>query len=289
MAVSPPWHSTDNWTPTQFIRFERGLGTSLGTAEIITDAAEPFGKAYIKALGNPLGPHPLAKELVGTQLAQWFDLPVFDHAIIEIDSSIDEIEFLKGGIAESGPAFITKATKGIVWGGDSRELSRLVNPEDVGRIVVFDNWTRNWDRFPPDLTGRSPNYDNVFIESIPDSDGEQRLIAMDHSECFTWGRDLTPRNMTINEVQDDQLYGVFPGFVDQIRQVDVENAIDDLSQLDVNVVREIVELIPNEWEVEPAARDALVNLICQRASFVAETVLNRIAQLCWPDQLFDTN
>ena len=106
---------------------------------------------------------------------------------------------------------------------------------------------------------------------------------MDH----THGRDLTPNIATIDRIKDERLYGIFPGFVDLICQIDVQNAIDDLNQLDVDAVRTFVERIPSEWRVEPNARTALVNLITQRASFTVDTLLTRVANICWPDKLFD--
>ena len=98
---------------------------------------------------------------------------------------------------------------------------------------------------------------------------------------------MTPKIATISRVKDDRIYGLFPGFVDLIRQDDVENAIDDLSKLNVNVVREIVERIPNQWQVDARTRDALIKLIYDRANFVVDSILAKIAEQCWPDKLFD--
>ena len=56
------------------------------------------GDGYLKAMGNPAGEHALACELVGTQLAAWFGLPVFDFAIIQVTAA-DELPFAKGGFA----------------------------------------------------------------------------------------------------------------------------------------------------------------------------------------------
>jgi hypothetical protein len=136
---------SSKWRPTTFLRFEQGLDTSMGTARIVTDQ----GRAYIKALGNRQGPHPLACELVATQLAEWFALPTFEYALIRIDDIVDEIPFNRGGKAASGTAFVTRATEGHPWGGSPEELEALVNPEDISRLVVFDTWTRNCDRYPP--------------------------------------------------------------------------------------------------------------------------------------------
>jgi hypothetical protein len=205
------------WAPTTFLRFEKHLDTSMGTARIVTDA----GPCYIKALGNRQGPHPLACELLGTQLARWFGLPTFDFGLIQIDAAVDEIPFLRGGWATSGSAFVTRAASGHVWGGSSEELDHLINPEAISRLVVYDTWTLNCDRHPADLAARKPNYDNVFLEDIRDSQPTQsRLIAVDHTHCFTCGRDLDANTAQIGRVKDERLYGLFPAFVSRIRRED---------------------------------------------------------------------
>ena len=143
----------DRWRPTTFLRFEEALDTSMGTARIVTDA----GRAYVKPMGNRQGPHQLACEWVATQMADWFGLPTFEYALLPVDAEVDEIPFFRGGVAASGPAFVTKAAAGHPWGGAEEELRDLVNPGDVGRLVVFDTWVSNCDRHPPDLTVRRPN------------------------------------------------------------------------------------------------------------------------------------
>ena len=123
-------------------------------------------------------------------MAHWFGLPTFDFAILNLDAA-DEIPFESGGKAAPGPAFVTRATKGNTWGGEDGELDLLENPEAISRLVVFDTWTRNCDRYPPDLEMRKPNRDNVFLNSTSEREDRFRLIAMDHTHCFTCGRDLT--------------------------------------------------------------------------------------------------
>ena len=55
------------------------------------------------------GPHALASELVGTQLADWFGLPTFDYSIIRVETDEIELRFANGQLAQTGPAFITRA------------------------------------------------------------------------------------------------------------------------------------------------------------------------------------
>ena len=270
------------WQPTQFLRWEKAFGTSMQTVRIVTDA----GPAYIKAMGNRQGEHCLACEWVGTQLADWFGLPTFDYVLMQIDASVDEIPFHGGGNAASGPAFVTKAVEGNTWSGDAADLQSLVNPEAVSQLIVFDTWTRNCDRCHWDPAARHPNFDNVFLERIAKKK-QSRLIAMDHSSCFTCNRNLTAKVAEISHCKDSGLYGLFPGFIPHVRQRAVEDAIARLRDVRLDKIEGIVDSIPPEWDVSTAARRALKELIVGRAAFVAETILESIRRKCWPDQLFD--
>lgn len=267
------------WQPTRFIRFVSALDTSMETAEIVTDA----GRAYIKALGNRQGPHSLACEWVGTQLAYWFGLPTFRFALLILDDD-DEIPLRRSGMAKPGPAFVTRAEKGHVWGGSADELKLLDNPSDLSRLVVFDTWTLNCDRHPPDPTQRKPNHDNVFLSHDDASKGRLRLVAMDHTHCFTCGGNLTERMATIERIKDERIFGLFPGFVPYVREQrsQVQEAVRQLGTFDSQTCRRLVDSIPSEWEVSDASRSALCTMICQRGRFVADSIMDRLAPGCWP-------
>jgi hypothetical protein len=201
---------------------------------------------------------------------------------------VDEIPFLRGGKAASGTAFVTQATAGHPWGGSAPELEVLQNREDISRLVVFDTWTRNCDRHPPDLATRKPNYDNVFLADVPGAvRGAVRLIAMDHTHCFTCGGDLDHRVAKIANVQDNRLYGMFPAFVPYVRQQEIAAAIDRLRKLDRAWVTAVVDTIPADWDVSAASGKALAELIVRRAGFVADRVMELVGRVCWSGQLFD--
>ena len=102
MALSIPWHSNPAWQPNEVTQFINHVNSGAGTLIVGTDA----GLAYLKALGNPDGPHALVKDLLDTHLAAMLDLPTFDYAVIEV-TDLDELPFFKGGKAEPGPAFVT--------------------------------------------------------------------------------------------------------------------------------------------------------------------------------------
>jgi hypothetical protein len=207
------------WPPTRFVRFVQGYDTSVQTAQIVTDA----GIAYVKALGNKSGPHPLACELVGTRLARWFGLRTFEDALLVLTEA-DEIPFHGGGRAEPGPAFVTRGESGQPWDGDAETLRQIDNPEDVSRLVVFDKWVLNWDRCPPD-PARRPNYDNVFLSAEGAAAGRFLLKAMDHTHCLGCRTgELTQHTADIDQIRDERVYGLFPGFRPWIKEAVLRDA-----------------------------------------------------------------
>jgi hypothetical protein len=255
------------WQP-QHIKFAADVfTTATETVFVTTDA----GNGYLKAMGNRGGPHLLASDWVATQLAEWLGLPTFEYALIEV-TDIDEIPLGANKHAAPGPAFITKEMSGNVWGGGEESLKRLINPEDIGKLVVFDTWTRNCDRHPPDITTRKPNRNNVFFSVEGQTGGMNRLIAMDHTHCFNCGNDLSGRISRIDLVKDERIYGLFPEFVtymkDPVLRPAWEAAVDKLGTLGRAWVQGIVSRIPAEWSVDSAGREALVEQICQRAAFI---------------------
>ncbi|WLD14663.1 HipA family kinase [Planctellipticum variicoloris] len=243
------------------------------------------GSAYVKAMGGPEGPHTLASEVVVTQLAAWFGLSTFDWAIVIVDE-FDEIPFLdkdgnQTGQATPGPSFITRAEQGVTWGGGDRELKLLVNPQDISRLVVFDTWVLNCDRHSPadPETGRrrKPNRDNVFLSEEAPA-GQFLLKAMDHTHCFTCGREWTRRLGQVDTIRDSRVFGLFPEFRKFLKKDAVTQAATDLRTITAEVVREMIDCVPNEWDVKREARNALVDLVVGRAIFVAETIETRL----WP-------
>jgi hypothetical protein len=255
-----------SWSPSWLARVEESYDTSMGTTKIKTDAT--WG--YIKALGNRQGPHPLACEFVGTQLARWFGLRIADFAILDLPENAC-FDLPRNARTEPGPAFVSRHVDGRTWGGTEAELRNLENPGDITRLVVFDTWVRNCDRHPPDLTQRKPNYANVYLAST-ERPTRTRLLAIDQTHCFDCGRDLTARVSGIDKTNDTRTYGLFPAFSPFVNPFELTWCASMLRQLTATEVRTIVEGIPSAWDVAPPARTALCELICRRAVYLADRI-----------------
>jgi hypothetical protein len=266
--------SLRHWQPQTILRFIQAFSTSAATVRVATDQ----GDGYLKALGNTTGPHVLACEWVATNLARTFGLPTLDFSLISITEE-DEIPLHNGNLAQFGRAFITRAEENIMWGGSAEELRNLVNPQDLSRLVIFDTWTLNCDRHHPDENRRRPHYDNVFLSTENVSANHVLLKTIDHTHCFTCGRDLTSRTADIDFIQDESIYGLFPAFASYLQPEDVSRALRDLGSVNRPSVEAIVQAIPNEWQVDQPSRQALIELIVRRAGFMtdnAEGIMNQI-------------
>ncbi|MFO0795915.1 MAG: HipA family kinase [Gemmataceae bacterium] len=251
------------WRPTLFKKLaEPPFDTSMGTARVKTDAT--YG--YLKAMGNREGLHALATELVASSLAHWFGLSVPDFAVLPMTET-DCYPLPRGAKVIPGPAFVSREQRGRPMARNDDDLDGLVNKADVTRLVVFDTWVRNCDRYPPADDSRKPNYRNVHMATTS-RPGQYRLLAIDHTHCFDRGRTLTPHIADIDKVRDDGVYGLFPEFLRFIDPGALAWCESTLRGLQADTVRAIVDEVPAEWEVGAAVRAALVDFLTRRAAYL---------------------
>lgn len=155
------------------------------------------------------------------------------------------------------------------WSGDADELAQLVNPGDITKLIMLDNWVLNSDRYPPPLSSRQPNYDNVFLSTDGLKGKQRRLVAMDFSDCLKPEVSLTPRIANISNVQDERLFGLFPQFRAYLSRLAYEEGLKRLDEVSDVEMRSIVEAVPDAWDVNRSTRDALLRFLVQRAAFLA--------------------
>src|SRR5258705_100949 len=124
------------WQPSKIVAPIEARKTGSRVIRVETDQ----GEGFLKAMGVDSGPNVLACELIGTLLANWLKLQTLAFALIDVPSDLG-LRFADGKPVVAGPGFITRAEEGRDWGGEADELGELDNPEDIGRLVVFDTWT----------------------------------------------------------------------------------------------------------------------------------------------------
>lgn len=256
-----------DWRPTFIKRVIETYETSTRVAKVGTDA----GTGFLKGMGNPAGNISLATELVAGELAAWFGLRIPPFAVVRVAGI--EIPMASHGFIQDGPAFISKEMLGATGDGGNTFLSRLNNPADISKLVVFDTWIRNADRCAPKCTDTPQNLDNLFF--TPAVRQKFDVVVLDHSHCFvetTFEAELGSPHL----LEDDRVYGLFSGFEPFICPESVTRAIERLRQFDSLQAKQIVDSVPAEWGLSAAIREAFADLIFRRAQRVAGFIPGRL-------------
>lgn len=255
-----------NWKPTTFLRYVCTVQSSSRTALIETDA----GAAYLKAINNPEGVHILACDWFGTHLARRFGLPTFDVAVLEL-MELDEIP-INDMLAQNGSSFVSREEDGITMGGE-KALENVTNHDILAKIIVFDTWTRNCDRYAPDYGKNGApriNLDNLFLSSEGAEKGKFVLKPIDFGHIITCGRELTSRLADIANIRDERIYGFFPFFKSHVSREQIIQESETLKGVDSKMWRDLLQEIPDDWQVRNETKSAIDRFLKDRARFLAE-------------------
>lgn len=264
MATKPK--TPEPWHPTRVIRVIDRCDTSTSPLLVMTDA----GKAFVKTLGNPEGPPALISEWIGTNLAAWLGLPTFDIAIVEYPKDL-VFPLTKGCETIPGPAFAARFVGGQSWDGTEDGLALVENLNAIAGLVVFDMWTRNYDRYVGSTGSVRCNVRNVFLSEKGARKGHYRLLAIDHTESFRTGRAFTDRGLFgIGSVQDERTYGLFPAFRARVTREVVGAWLDKLAQFCAQDFEEAAREVPAAWGLRRETREALGTFCVERAKFLAD-------------------
>jgi hypothetical protein len=250
------------WQPQVIRRAVALKETGTEVVEVVTNE----GPGFVKFLGNPEGPHVLAAEFVGTRLAGAMGLPIFDWHVFHYDG-IPEIRLPSGNLAQAGSAWSTRKVEGFVWSGHVDDLAAVSNQGDFAKLVLFDQWVLNCDRYRPTPKFRQ-NFHNVFFSREDSEAGKFRLLAMDHTHIFTCGGELRPDMARLDKVRDPLAYGLFPGFGKILRREDAVAAVGAMMGVDEGIIQTIVLEVPLDWEVSREVRHALIDFLLQRRKWL---------------------
>lgn len=255
-----------NWRPARIERVNAVLSTSTRPLHVTTDA----GTALVKYIGNPAGLDALVAELLAGELAGTIGLQTPEFAVVEIP----EIETTDPFIAvQAGPAFFSRWEQAQSLSPNSKLLANLRTPSDVARLVVFDTWIRNKDRFANDADGSVLNYDNLLFKA---DKRKTQLLVIDHSHAFA----ETSLELEIDALwaTEKTVYGMFNEFAAMLTRRDVIMAIDTICAVAIDEIRAICLSPPPEWGFTRGMADRLAGLLAERAILMSEWM---------PDAVFD--
>tara|TARA_R110002126_G_C10451016_1_gene499609 strand:+ start:333 stop:1151 length:819 start_codon:yes stop_codon:yes gene_type:complete len=252
------------YQPLEIRREIQLFPSSTRPARVDTDV----GEGFIKGTTNPQGVHCLVSELIAAELGVWMGLAIPPFAVVQ-NCDIDIQMMDHGGLIDA-PMFFSRAIDGTPRDTGTTFLKRLQKPEDVAKLVVFDTWIRNNDRF----VDGNPNSDNLLYSEVTKG-RKYSLVPIDHSHCFVdIGFDTDLPDLSL--IEDETVYGLYPEFESFMIPRYVAAATTHLSSLNRSFVEECVNSVPSEWNMSAGSRANTVEFICARAEYVVNTISKKI-------------
>jgi len=218
--------------------------------------------------------HCLVFEMICTRLLQRLHIPVPEHALVSISKdsyASGQIKvnkrYIKPGVIGWGSKEIeqTDLIKEIEQIQKRKEFNKLLNPDDLIRIAIFDLWVDNADR-------HSGNY-NLLVKM---EDGKLKIITIDHA--FTFGG-LKGMNIFNNTTQpsphrkliESQYFRSVVKHFSKNERLEISNGFLSLiPELDIeNLVNEVFAQIPTEWDADPGLKKRIIDFLKSEQRLIA--------------------
>ncbi|WP_394236017.1 HipA family kinase [Niallia oryzisoli] len=144
--------------------------------------------------------------------------------------------------------------------------TEIQNHDMLGAMVVFDHWVFNYDR----------TLRNVLMEQH--SDGSYYFHMIDHGKCFPGGYTWTPQ--TIIEKRNKKLSyrETYQWIISILNGEDFTSFIEKIAAIPHELIYEVIQSIPEEWQVSTEERAALVTFLIEQKSnlpTLMESFINR--------------
>lgn len=243
------------WKPTEVLRVAEVLKTSTRPLRIETNV----GPALLKYCGNPQGRDALSAEFIAAELLDLLGYSTPDHALLRLagfEMEAHGVEVLEGY------AFLTRWERtAMTFSGSSELLARLSNVEMITKILVFDTWIKNLDRFVATPAGIAENLDNLLF--VPDG-SKVRMLIIDHSHAFT--ETTFEDGFPDDWWEDEDVCGMLPNFDMFVNETYLSEALFEILALSRPDLESIVDKVPADWGLSTTAKGRIVGGLISRAS-----------------------
>ena len=241
------------------------------------------GNGVLKLPAGCGGTDSLICEFVGASLARWIGVQTPDFALIRTDSSF--VEMMRGldeSLAEEADGFISRYEEPLRFTPQS--IQYVKNKDMFTRLVLFDTWIRNEDRYFK-KTGKSSsrNTENILLVKNGQHKDSYTITAIDHAEAF---REFQPKfepekHFGERAINDPAVFGRFPEFDPYLDWKVACRVVGRLMQVNEFEVQELFSRIPRSWALDEEIKKAFISFIVNRAAFVAENLPKKL----FPDKI----
>jgi hypothetical protein len=205
------------------------------------------GRTYaVKFKNNPSGTRILVNEYISGKLAQLLSLPVVPFEVVKISDDFIKANpiFLKHKF-QAGNQFASLYIDNCIHlSKDSPNQVKIKNRDHLAGILVFDLWIGNTDR----------KEGNVLLQPL--ENGEYYLHMIDHGRIFADAKWTIKTLKKKPKMAVD--HRVHKWFVSQSQKEEIHKAIETILALPDEKISEVINSIPDDWDVSKDEREALV-------------------------------
>lgn len=200
----------------------------------------------------------LVNEFVCYHLAILLDIPIPHASLIRIDQSlIDSVEELKQREIRSTILFGSKLVEPALPKITPAQIERIINPDDIPSIILFDQIIYNNDR--------SQNDGNLLYDVK-----NKKILAIDHSHVFKDG--LLWTDYSLQNINKDKKYIIdnFHGKYYKLLLPFVNGhnpfnkILKKMNTVKYEQIARIIDSVPIEWELNYNEAQELKQFIWHR-------------------------
>lgn len=244
------------WNPRHVVAIGARLnGATAPYSATMADGTEAVIKrmgSWARPQGGAWSDHHLVSEWVCARLARWFELDIPDFAILPDPTG--------------KPCFASRfETVDRPWSGNPKDLEKLPNiGKMAGMMPPFDTLILNFDRYDDSIS----RYDNLLVTP-------EGVKVIDHGFClmdvtYPPGHQSGPRLRSM--IQWAVQYGNFPGLEGLAHLPSRQEIAEKFRVLPRERIECFIAETPAEWHGDAFDADALADLICGRARWLADRI-----------------
>lgn len=204
---------------------------------------------WCKEINNPDGYESIINEIVASEIGSAIGAPIRTWEILDVPQELDRYRVEKRKTLKAGPVFGSLN----IHGGD-------VDLMDRG--IQFVDKDGNYQRIPK-LIALWLLCNARELQVIFDHEDESRIYSIDHGLWF--GSDNRMWEMAPDDMKSGQVS--VPGLTLTIPSVQWDEAIDRVESLHKTDFSEIMEIFPNEWEVQEVEVRRLIDYAVRRKDY----------------------
>lgn len=208
----------------------------------------------------------LVFEMVCTRLLQRLQIPVPEQAIVTIVENsyatgqlTTNKKYVRAGVQAWGSKEInqTDLVKEIEQVQKKKEFNKLLNPEDLIKIAIFDLWVDNADR-------HSGNY-NLLLKL---EGGKLKIITIDHAFTFGGLKGMNTFNIlsvpnSYKKLIESQYFKLVMKHLSVNNRLEIASQfLSLLGELDIkNLIDEVFAEIPTQWGINPTLQKRIIDFL----------------------------